>query len=102
MTTRDCGQAKEPMEQHLHMTLGELRRVKIGVTSKPPQNFTIKDATFTLSINGAVEASGVPEMDGTDMFVMVEPKRIGTYRLEVIYYPNGERLIARKHIIVER
>lgn len=88
--------------QHLHMYLGEIRRATVTVSSKARENFVITDPTYKLRIRGILEAEGIPEVYGHDMFIMVEPKTAGTYLLETKFFIAGEKLIRRVEIEVEK
>lgn len=81
--------------------LGERRHVLIDIYNKKTNKFEIKQATYELyDDTKQVEDSGACSIYEHRLDIVVEPKKIGNYKLKVTYLILDEILIENIRITV--
>lgn len=84
----------------LRMQLGERRMVSVLVEIAGSDNFEIREASYSLTLNGEEADSGTPNIDDHEMIVYVEPHEVGRYRLKVTFCVGDERIVRDAYIDV--
>lgn len=65
--------------------LGEKKYIKFKATSCDNTPVVVTEATYELHENGSVVDSGGCIVNGSQFMVLLEPKKIGSFMLEVDY-----------------
>ncbi len=75
------------------MVLGERREVTLEVEIDGSDTFELREASYSLTRNGATVDSGTPLIDGHKLRLSVEPPEAGIYRLQVAFGIGTERIV---------
>lgn len=79
--------------QIVSFAAGENRYIRLLVKAINNQPFSIRSASYELSINGVTEASGDCIIDDHILLSLISPSKTGTYKLKISYNIGDETLI---------
>ena len=83
--------------------LGEQKHVKLRVCSCKNENFLITAASYELYYRGSKEPedTGHPEIQGHILDTLIQPRKKGMNKLQVMYEILDEKLIAEVEVGVK-
>lgn len=84
--------------EEIRMLLGERRRLTLVVTIGESSEFEISNATYLLQRGETEMENGAAVVDGHDIYVYLEPKEAGCFRLTVTFSVGGE--IIKKRVLI--